>query len=155
MFVLAVILPLGYIGYSWYESNNFKNNPLSVKTQEMIKQRQNEVLMLIRQKYGLALDNIPLLISDKFSSQLYGLTGYKEGKIMIYLNKKRFKESEGYMLEEVIPHEYAHALMFVLKKRSSEDGHTSMWQKICLDLDGKECTRYVDNEEIIAQKMRF
>ena len=155
LFLLAIIIPLVYIIYSWYQSNSFKNNPLALRTQQAIKHRQNEVLMLIRQKYGVSLDNIPLIVSDEFSSQLYGLTGYKNERIVIYLNKKRFRESERYMIEEVIPHEYAHALMFVLKQKSSHDGHTQLWQQICLALDGKECIRYVDNEEIIAQKMMF
>ncbi len=154
VFILAVFLALGYIAYNWYESRHFKLNPLSDATQEAIKQRQDEVLALIRKHYGLDMD-IPLIVSDRFSSQLYGLTQYKDSKIRIYLNKKRFKESEAYMLEEVIPHEYAHALIFTLKKSLSRDGHTVLWQKICLELDGKRCERYVDNEEIISQKMSF
>jgi len=140
--------------YSWYEGNSFKTKPLSATVQKEIIDRQNEVLSLIRKKYKTQTD-IPLVVSDEFSSQLYGLTSYKDGKITIYLNKKRFRESKNYMIEEVIPHEYAHALVIALRERSSQDGHTQLWQDICLELDGKICTRYVDNEEIIAQKMKF
>ncbi len=153
-FILAAFFALVYIIYNWTESRRFKQSPLSSITQEAINQRQNEVLALIRKHYGLDMD-IPLIVSDRFSSQLYGLTQYKDSKIRIYLNKKRFRESEAYMLEEVIPHEYAHAVMLALNKSHSNDGHTALWQKICLELDGKQCERYVDNEEIIAQKMRF
>ena len=59
------------------------------------------------------------------------------------------------MIEEVIPHEYAHAMVFVLGEKSEGDGHTALWQKICKQLDGKLCERYVDGEEIIRQKMSF
>jgi len=153
-FVLAIFVASVYIVYNWYETNSFKNRPLSDSIQAAIKQRQDVVLSLVREKYGLGID-IPLIVSDKFSSRLYGLTQYKDGKVTVYLNKKRFKESARYMLEEVIPHEYAHALVIILEKSVSKDGHTDLWQKICLELDGKQCTRYVDNEEIIAQKMHF
>jgi predicted SprT family Zn-dependent metalloprotease len=140
--------------YSWYESDSFKTKPLSNTIQKEISDRQKQVLSLIDKKYKLQIE-IPLVVSDEFSSRLYGLTSYKDGRITVYLNKKRFKESKDYMIEEVIPHEYAHALVMALGERSSQDGHTQLWQDICLELDGKICTRYVDNEEIIAQKMKF
>lgn len=154
LFVIVILTALSYMLYSWYESNNFKTKPLSNAIQKEITDRQKQVLSLIDQKYKLQIE-IPLIVSDEFNSRLYGLTSYKDGKITVYLNKKRFKESKNYMIEEVIPHEYAHALVIALGERSSHDGHTQLWQDICLELDGKICTRYVDNEEIIAQKMKF
>ncbi len=153
-FVVLILAGVGYLSYSWYESNRFKSNPLSDSVQKEIEDRKEQVLSLVRNKYDLHTP-IPLIVSDKFSSRLYGLTSYKDGEIRVYLNKKRFKESKDYMIEEVIPHEYAHAVVIALGKRSTQDGHTQLWQDVCLELDGKECTRYVDNEEIIAQKMKF
>jgi len=151
-FIAGMILALSYLLYSWYQGNQFKSNPLPAKTQKRVAHRQSYVLALIHDKYKVQ-PKIPLIISDEFHSNLYGLTGYKEGRITILLNKKRFKESEEYMINEVIPHEYAHAMVFILGQKSSENGHTKGWQKICLELDGKQCERYVDNEEIIRQKM--
>jgi len=153
-FILLIFLSLGYISYSYYQTKYFKNNPLSKKIQERIIQRENEVVTLMKRHYRINVE-IDMFVSDEFSSQLYGLTQHKDGQIRIYLNKKRFKESENYMIEEVIPHEYAHALVFALNQQSTKDGHTQLWQAICLKLDGKICTRYVDNEEIIAQKMKL
>lgn len=153
-FILLILLSIGYLSYSYYQNEHFKNNPLSKKLQEKIIQRENEVVTLIKRHYRINPD-IEMFVSDEFSSQLYGLTQYKDGHIRIYLNKKRFKESANYMLEEVIPHEYAHALVFALNQQRTKDGHTQLWQEICLKLDGKICTRYVDNEEIIAQKMEL
>lgn len=153
-FILLILFSLGYISYSYYQNEHFNHNPLSPEIQEKIIQRENEVVSLIKRHYRINVD-IDMSVSDEFSSQLYGLTQYHDGQIRIYLNKKRFKESKNYMLEEVIPHEYAHALVFALNEHRTKDGHTQLWQDICLKLDGKICTRYVDNEEIISQKMEI
>lgn len=152
IFFLIILISLSYMAYSWYESYRFKTNPLSDEIQKRIQQREKEVLSLIYTKYRIR-PNIPLLVSDEFHSNLYGLTSYKNGQILIFLNKKRFKESVDYMIEEVIPHEYAHAMVFILGEESSKDGHTKAWQRICRELDAQNCERYVDNEEIIRQKM--
>jgi len=154
-FLLLMLVPLVYMANSWFQSKKFKDSPLPSAVQTRIQERETQVVNLIRQKFNVRVDNIPLIVSDEFSSRLYGLTAYKEGEIAIYLNKKRFKESENYMIEEVIPHEYAHAMVFILGEKTSEDGHTALWQKICKELDGKLCERYVDGEEIIRQKMNF
>lgn len=154
LFIFLIFIPLLYILNNLYQDMQFKNNPLSHKTQELIKKRQDEVLLLIQKKYNMHL-SFPLLVSDEFDSRLFGLTVYKDGNIKIYLNKKRFKESQEYMLDEVIPHEYAHAVVILLGKNESKDGHTRLWQKVCLDIDGKFCERYVDNEELVSQKMKF
>ncbi|MDF1880225.1 SprT-like domain-containing protein [Sulfurimonas sp. MAG313] len=151
-FILAIFVPLIYVGLNWYQSYQFKNNPISVDIQKRIDKAEVKVLNLIQEKFNTNLP-ISLVVSDEFHSNLYGLTSYKDNKITIYLNKKRFKESENYMIDEVIPHEYAHAMVFVLGKKTTEDGHTKLWQKICIELEGKQCIRYVDNEEIVRRKM--
>ncbi len=151
-FIVLVALSLSLILYNWYQSHQFDTKPVSEAIQKRVKERESRVLSLIREKYGLEPD-IPLIVSDQFHSRLYGLTGYKEGEVRIYLNKKRFKESSDYMVDEVIPHEYAHAMLFLLGKKTPGDGHTKLWNKICLELDGRYCERYVDNEEIVRQKM--
>lgn len=152
IFIFIILIPIFYILNNWYQNKQFRENPLSKKVQERILKRQEEVLFLIHKKFNTRV-NFPLYISDEFNSRLFGLTTYTNGEIKIYLNKKRFKESEDYMIEEVIPHEYAHAMLMYLGQITSKDGHTSLWQKICLELDGKLCERYVDNEELIRQKM--
>ena len=152
MFIISIVAALGYLAYNMYQSYAFKHSPLSVVIQERVQKKEAEVLALIENKFKLKTD-IPLVISDEFNSNLYGLTSYKDARIAIYLNKKRFRESVDYMIDEVIPHEYAHAMVFMLGARMSEDGHTKLWQKICLELGGRQCERYVDSEEIVRQKM--
>jgi len=151
-FLALALIPILYLAYNFYNKTQFKSNPLPEKTLAKVQERKNTVLSLIQQNFNLHVD-FPLIISDEFNSNLFGLTTYKDGEIKIYLNKKRFKESQKYMIEEVIPHEYAHAMVMALGKRTSEDGHTDIWQKICLKLDGKFCERYVDNEELVRQKI--
>ena len=153
-FILSMLIAIGYLLYNWNQSRAFKNNPISQNIQNRVNSAEAKVLGLIRKKFNIDLD-IPLIISDEFHSNLYGLTSYKDQEIKIYLNKKRFKESEDYMIEEVIPHEYAHAMVFVLGKNVSGDGHTKIWQELCVELEGKNCVQYVDNEEIVRAKMGF
>lgn len=99
---------------------------------------------------------VPLIVTDKFQGRLYGLTSYENGEIKIYLNKKVMRESMDYMLDSVIAHEYAHALMFKMGYlHDSEDGHSKEWQMTCVKLGGKDCQRYVDQKEIIMSKMPF
>lgn len=152
IFILSIAAALGYLAYSMYQSYAFKHSALSAAIMQRVQAKEAEVLALIEQKFQLKPD-IPLIVSDEFHSNLYGLTSYKDERIAVYLNKKRFKESVDYMIDEVIPHEYAHALVFMLGAKSSEDGHTKLWQKICLELGGRQCERYVDGEAIVRQKM--
>ena len=99
---------------------------------------------------------VPLIVTDKFKSNLYGPTSYKNGVIKIYLNKKVMKESMDYMVESVIAHEYAHALMFKLGHlHAKDDGHSKEWQLSCVKLGAKDCQQYVDRKEIIMSKMPF
>ena len=66
------------------------------------------------------------------------------------------QESMDYIIDSVIAHEYAHALMFKLGYLHTKDnGHSKKWQKICMKLGGDDCQQYVDNEEIIMSKMPF
>jgi len=151
-FIVLMLLAVAYLVSNWYKSKVFKDNPISYKAQERVLKAEEKVLSLINKKFDKK-PQIPLIVSDDFNSNLYGLTVYKDNQIKIYLNKKRFQESEDYMIEEVIPHEYAHAMVFLLGKKTSKDGHTSLWQKICLELEGKQCVQYVDNEAIVREKM--
>jgi len=153
-FIFLMVVPLGYIAYNTYKSKSFKDNPLSNKTLQRVIKAEENILSLIHMKFNIN-PQIPLIVSDEFHSNLYGLTSYKDNKITIYLNKKRFKESEDYMIKEVIPHEYAHALVFMLGEKTSKDGHTALWKKICLQLEGKKCEQYVNNEAIVRQKLGY
>ena len=139
-----------------YRDISFKNNPLSSDIVQKIEQKKQHLVKLVYQKYGFYFD-VPVLVSDKLPDNLFGLAAYTTAKeIKIYLNKKRFQESVEYMIDYVLPHEYAHALMFRFGDFSKENGgHTLKWQKVCLSLEGKKCDRYVKHQDVIYGKVPF
>ena len=155
IFLIITIISLILLGYIYYNNQKFKNNPLSEQTLIKIEQKSNYIRKLIYQKYKLVV-NIPIKISSKVPDNLFGLAVYDEGNIKIILNKNRFQESQEYMIDYVLPHEYAHAIMFVLKQFPKENGgHTKQWQNICLAIGGKKCDRFVKHNDILMGKLDF
>ncbi len=140
--------------YSVYNAYKFKNSPLEKNIQERIQKKYLYLQSLAYTKFGITR-KVPLIISDKLPAKFFGIATYskKTGKIEIYLNKNRFKESLDYMIDDVLPHEYAHAIMFILGDFSDENaGHSKKWQDICIALEGKKCNRFVNNNDIIFDK---
>ena len=109
----------------------------------------------MQHNFGLRV-SFPIIITDKIPGRLYGLTSYKNGNISILLNKKVMQESMQYIIDSVVAHEYAHALLFYLHKSSNEkDGHSQLWRETCQKLGGNDCRQYVNQKEIILSKMPF
>ena len=155
LFLGIVFLSLTILGYNLYSDYNFKHNPLPKETLQKIKAKEEDVLNHMQKNLGIRY-KFPLIITDKIPGRLYGLTSYENGKITIYLNKKVMKESLGYVLSDVIAHEYAHALLFKLGYNEQEHaGHSRRWQKTCQLLGGKDCRQYVNQKEIIMSKLPF
>ena len=154
-FISIIAIALLYLANNIYSSQQFKNNPIPDSYKNRIKAKEAEVLDLMQKNYNIKLD-IPVVVTDKFKGRLYGLTSYKNGEITIYLNKKVMQESMDYMVQSVIAHEYAHALMFKIGDiRTKSDGHSPEWQETCVKLGGKDCQQYVNHREIIMSKMPF
>ena len=145
---------LGII-YIEYDKNTFQNNPLQNNTKITIEKEILKIRRMIFDKYGEKV-NFPIEISDKLPNNVYGMaTMNDKKKIIIYLNKNRFKESEEYMYG-VLTHEYAHAMMFYFDDLTKENsGHTKKWQQICYDIGGTTCERFVDPHDILIGKVRF
>lgn len=155
-FLIITVLGSIFLVYSWIETYKFKNTPLDEKIVYKVKQKQIYLQNLSSKRFGIS-KKIPVIISDKMPSKLFGAaTLNTKNEIKIYLNKKRFKESTKYMIEDVLPHEYAHAIMFAIGDTTNKNGgHTIKWQKICLALEGNKCDRYVDHDDIIIGKTNF
>lgn len=155
-FLFITIIGSIFLIFTWYENYKFKNSPLDEKLQQKVKEKQYYLQDLTSKKFGINR-KIPVLISDKMPSSLFGAATFsKDGQIKIYLNKNRFKESSDYMIDDVLPHEYAHALMFVSGDLTNQNGgHTLKWQKICQALEGIKCDRFVDHKDIIIGKTDF
>ena len=149
------IVSIVLLVYISYKNSSFDNNPLSNEIIQKIKEKENELKYLVYKKYGLKV-NIPILIDDSIQDNLYGYATYKNNDIKIVLNKKRFQETKDYMIKYVLPHEYAHAMMFIFGDTTHENGgHTKKWQDICIALNGIKCNRFVQSDDIIKEKVRF
>ena len=155
LFILIIGIALAVLAYNYYKTYTFKHNPLPQSYIEKIDAKEQDVLQHMEKNFGKSYQ-FPLIITDKIPGRLYGLTSYKNGVIKIYLNKKVMQESFKYMIESVIAHEYAHALLFKLGRNTHEkEGHSRLWQETCVKLGGKDCRQYVNQKEIILSKMPF
>ncbi len=153
-FLSVIFLALIYIAFNFYQSYQFKHSALSLEIQTQIDSKEREIILNIKKYYGVDF-RVPLIISDKLPSNLYGLARLdKQGNITVFINKKRLRESLEYVLDDVIAHEYAHAFMFD-KQSLSEEGHTARWQEVCLKLGGVRCDRFVNHGDVVMGKMPF
>ncbi|RXJ60732.1 SprT-like domain-containing protein [Candidatus Marinarcus aquaticus] len=155
-FFFVVILSILLLGYHWYQDYHFDNHPLSTTLLQKIENKKLQTRQLMKKNLGFDL-NVPLIVSDAMPAHLYGATAYtKHHRIVIYLNKKRFKESSEYMINHVIPHEYAHAVMFYKGNfTNKKKGHGKEWQQICKQLNGIKCEQYVNEHDILLGKTSF
>jgi len=153
LFLLITISASALLVYIWYQDYNFTKNPLEQKFQLQIYEKQQRLKSLAFKHYGITR-SFHIIISDKMNANRFGMAVYDvNSQISIHLNKKRFKESANYMITDVLPHEYAHAIMFYFKDFSSQNsGHTKRWQNICKKLEGKRCDRFVNNQDILIEK---
>ena len=154
-FLSLTVLCLGLLLNSSYKNYKFDNNPLSNEINKKIAMKKSEIRKLIKKRYKVEF-NPSVIVTDKMSGKLFGMAAIDANEIKIYLNKKRFKESLNYMIEDVLPHEYAHALMFRFGNFSSKNsGHTITWQKICKNLNGSRCDRFVNHNDILIDKTKL
>ncbi|QOP46768.1 SprT-like domain-containing protein [Sulfurimonas paralvinellae] len=154
-FLSLILVAVSILGVNYYRSYSFKHNPLPNEYLQRIHNKEQDVLEHMQRNFGFRIE-FPIIITDKIPGRLYGLTSYENGRITILLNKKVMQESMDYMIESVIPHEYAHALLFYLHKNSNEkSGHSELWKETCQKLGGQDCRQYVDQQEIILSKMPF
>ncbi|XPV67539.1 MAG: SprT-like domain-containing protein [Halarcobacter sp.] len=155
-FLFITIIGTIFFIYLVIKNYNFDNSNLDEKILKKIYEKQIILQNLSLKKFAVK-EKFPIIISNKMPSNLFGAaTLTTDDKIVIYLNKKRFKESVDYMISDVLPHEYAHAIMFKLKDISNKNGgHTKKWQSICKALNGLRCNRFVNNQDIIINKTSF
>ncbi|MBT6107308.1 MAG: hypothetical protein HOH31_01815 [Campylobacteraceae bacterium] len=153
IFTIVIVLSIVLLGYISYNNNQFDGENLPIQIQAKLKEKEYHIRKLIIEKYNMDI-NIPIIISNKIPDNLFGLASYDNNHIKIILNKNRFQESEEYMINYVLPHEYAHAMMFIFKDFTNENsGHSQRWQQICLELEGKKCDRFVKHNDIVMGKL--
>ncbi len=155
IFMASIVLSLIFLANNFYESYQYKHNDIPDSYKKRIESKEKEILYNMKKYFGIEY-KFPLIITDKIKGRLYGLTSYDNGKIKIYLNKNVMRESIDYMVNSVIAHEYAHALLFKLRHFTGKNGgHTKEWKQTCERLGGVNCQRYVDQKEIVMGKLPF
>lgn len=153
IFITVIVLASSLLVYNHYKTYSFLHNPLPKSYIRQIHAKEEEVLGRMQENFGVRY-KFPIIITDKLPNKFYGLTTYKNGVIKIYLNKKTMQESFNYMLDDVIPHEYAHAFLFKIGHNSNYNGgHTKEWRETCIKLGGKGCRRYVNEHEVVMSKL--
>jgi len=153
IFAIFTLISVVLLIFVFYKDKQFQNNPLKSQTIKKLQIKNNFIKQKIKQHYNIKV-NIPIIIEDQLPNNLFGLASYKKGTIKIFLNKKRFQENENYMINYVLPHEYAHALMFYFGDFTKQNGgHTKRWQQICLNIGGEKCDRFVDHNDILIEKL--
>ena len=155
IFFIITVLALVGLFFLFQEQSHFKKSELSTPIQQRIVKKEQDILQRIKRYYKLNF-KAPIIISDKLPDKNFGMATFdtRTQEIVIYLNKNHFFESEDYMINDVLPHEYAHALMFALghfDKRNS--GHTKAWQRACQNLGGIKCDRFVNHQDIVIDKI--
>ncbi len=154
LFIVVIIAALGVLAKNYYDTYAFDHHAIPQEYQHRIDVKEQEVLRHMQQQYGYAV-MFPLIVTDRFQGRLYGLTTFTDGQIKIYLNKKVMRESIDYMVDSVIAHEYAHALLFYQGYVDAGDGHSALWQETCTRLGGENCRQYVDAQEVVMRKLPF
>ena len=155
LFLLIMFVAFSFMGYNYYKTYQFFHNPLSKSITNRIDSKEKEILSLMQKNFNESI-SFPIIITEKIKGRLYGLTSYSSGKIIIYLNKKVMLESLDYMIDSVLPHEYAHAYLFYKNDFSKEkDGHSQKWLETCKLLGGKDCRQYVNQHEVVMGKIEF
>jgi SprT protein len=154
LFITVIFVALAVLAMNYYDSYRFKNSDIPEDYKERIAAKEQEVLRKMQEHYGYAV-KFPLIVTDTFKGHFYGVTSYNDSQIKIYLNKQVMRESIDYMVESVVAHEYAHALLFYEGHIDGGDGHSSLWQETCTNLGGKNCQRYVDAQDVVMQKLPF
>lgn len=156
IFLLITISAFALLVLLWYEDYTFDKKPLDEKYKAQLKLKIKELNYLSRINFNITRE-FPIIISDEMNAKRFGMAVHKrDGSIEIYLNKKRFKESSNYMINDVLPHEYAHAIMFHIGDFSNKNsGHTKKWQNICKRLNGLRCERFVNHSDILIEKTKI
>lgn len=153
-FLAIIAIFVLVLANNYHTTYTFKNNDIPQSYKQRIEDKEQEILQLMQENYGFKFQ-VPLIVTDEFKGGLYGLTSYRAGEIKIYLNKNVMQESMDYMVDSVIAHEYAHALIFQLGHLHVENSHSKKWQQTCIKLGGVDCRKYVNQQEIIMSKMPF
>lgn len=154
LFLAIILFAVAILGYNYYSEYTFEHD-FDKRYLPPLHKKEQEILQNMQRRFGF-VKRFPIVVTKKIPGRIYGLATFdKEGRVVIYLNKRVFKESFDYILDDVLAHEYAHALL--LNQGYTTDtngGHTPLWQRTCKALGGLHCERYVDRDDVVSRKLR-
>ena len=153
-FIGITLFALAILGYNYYSEYSFERD-FDKRYLPALHKKEREILRNMQRHFGYAV-RFPIIITDKIPGRIYGLATFDTQKrVVIYLNKRVFKESFDYILDDVLAHEYAHALLLSRGYvTDTNGGHTSLWQRTCKALGGVHCERYVDRDDVVSRKLQ-
>ena len=154
IFLAIILFAMMILGYNYYGDYIFERD-FEKRYLPSLQKKEMEILQNMQHHFGYAA-RFPIIITDKIPGRIYGLATFdKQKHVVIYLNKRIFKESFDYILDDVLAHEYAHALLLNRGYVDDTDGgHTVLWQRTCKALGGIHCERYVDRDDIVDRKLQ-
>ncbi len=154
IFLGIVLFASAILGYNYYSEYRFEEN-FDKRYLPPLHKKEQEILRNMQRSFGYTV-RFPIVITEKIPGRIYGFATFnKKGHVVIYLNKRVFKESFDYILDDVLAHEYAHALLLSRGYiNDAEGGHTPLWQRTCKALGGLHCERYVDRDDVVSRKLR-
>ena len=154
IFLAIILFAVMILGYNYYSDYIFEQD-FDKRYLPTLQKKEAEILRNMQRHFGYAV-RFPVIITDKIPGRIYGLATFDRQKhVVIYLNKRVFKESFDYILDDVLAHEYAHALLLSRGYvDDTEGGHTALWQQTCKALGGMHCERYVDRDDVVDRKLQ-
>lgn len=154
LFIGIMLVASMMLGYNFYKEYRFEHD-FDRKYLLALDRKEREILQNMRERLGYA-KRFPVVVTDRIPGRVYGLATFdKQGRVVIFLNKRVFKESFDYILDDVLAHEYAHALLLSRGYTTNRNGgHTPLWRRTCRALGGVHCERYVDREDVVERKLK-
>jgi SprT protein len=153
--IIVFMITISIIGiiYNTIKADRLKNSDLSPQIEARIKQKIAYLDQKAYEYYGIRL-NIPIKLIDDVPQRIWGMMVYTEqGPQKIVVNRVQLKESPNYIIENVLPHEWAHAIERILHGTKDREGHGEAWLKICNQLSKNRCQRYVHTEKVATEKL--
>lgn len=169
MLASSVFASAAILASNWQQINkNYESENLYKK----IILKEKNILKLMKSNFGYTLD-VPIVITNELDKNVYGITVCaQDGTIKIFLNETVMQNNINYVVNTVLPHEYAHALMFNQKllaknkdgyalrveenkfsNKHKNDGHNHTWKKTCKKLGGDKCQSFATYKDTQMSKL--
>ena len=115
--------------------------------QQQVIERCNQMVARARELYGLELSNVQVRFDLK--GRCAGQAYMKRGALGVRFNRDMLtREAFDHVLNETVPHEYAHIVCFVDPRRGRNHDHG--WANVCRELGGTGARRH--REEVVFGK---